>query len=72
MLLLLLLKVLQSGFHLQAFLKVVECRILQTAIANKIVELMTSLYNIQIQNVIEANDVFFFQDSNVAIDVQVF
>lgn len=72
MLLLLLLKVLQGGLHLQAFLKVVKGCILQTAIAYKVVELVASLDDIQIQNVIQAYDVFFLQDANVAINVQVF
>ena len=71
-LLLLLLKVLEGGLHLQAFLQVVKGRVLQAAIADKVVELVASFDNIQIQNVIEAHDILLLQDANVAIDIQVF
>ena len=71
MLLLLVLEVLQRGLHLQPLLQVVEGRVLQPAVADKVVELVPRLDNIQIKGVIEPNYILLLEDADIAINIQV-
>ena len=71
LLLLLLLEMLQCRLDLKPFLQIVVRRIFQATVADEIVELVARLDNIEIEDVVKANNVFFLQDTNVAIYVQV-
>ena len=59
LLLLLLLEVLQGRLHLQALLQVVVSRVFQPAVADKVVELVARLDNVEIEDIVKANDVLF-------------
>ena len=72
LLLLLLLEMLQCRLDLQPLLQIVVCRIFQATVADEVVELVACLYDVQIQDVVKANDVLFLQNANVSIYVQVF
>ena len=63
---------LQGRLDLQSLLQIVVCRIFQATVADEVVELVACLYDVQIQDVVEANDVLFLQNANVSIYVQVF
>ena len=52
LLLLLLLEMLQCRLHLQPFLQIVVRRIFQTTVADEVIELVTCLYDIKIENVV--------------------
>ena len=71
LLLLLLLEMLQCRLDLQPLLQIIISRILQATVADEVIELVACLYDIEIQNVIKAYDVLFFENANVSIYVQV-
>ena len=61
----------QSWLDLQTFLEVEKCRVLETRVADQIVQLVSRFDYIKILNVVVADDVLLFEDSNVPIYVQV-
>ena len=62
---------LQCRLDLQPLLQIIISRILQATVADEVIELVACLYDIEIQNVIKAYDVLFFENANVSIYVQV-
>ncbi len=68
----LLLVVLQGRLHLQALLQVKERRVLQATVAHQVVELVPRLDDVQVQDVVQTDDILLFENTDVAIDVQVF
>ena len=63
---------LQRRLKTQTFLKIVESCIFEATVANKVVELVTGLNNVEVHNVVKRDDVLLLEDANVAVDVQVF
>lgn len=54
----LLLEMLERGFYLETLLEVVEGCVLEARVAHEVVELVARFNDVQVQNVVEANDVF--------------
>lgn len=71
LLLLLLLEMLQCRLNLQPLLQIIVRRIFQATIADEVVKLVTCFNDIEIQDVVEAHHVLFFEYANVSIYVQV-
>ena len=63
---------LQGRSHGKTFLEVIEGCVFQSTIADKIVKLVPSLENVEVEDVLGTHNVLFLQNSNVSIDVQVF
>jgi len=61
------------GLHvwldLQSLLQVVKGSVLETWVADEIVELVPSFYDIHVEYVLRSYNVFFFEDANISIDV---
>ena len=64
-----LLEVLKGRFHLETFLEIKEGSVLESTVANQVVKLVSRLDDVQVENVVESDDIFLFENSNVAIDV---
>ena len=64
-----LLVLLQGRFHLKTLLQVVECSIFEPTVADKVIKLVSSLYDVQVEDVVQANNILLLQNSNVPIDV---
>ena len=64
-----LLVLLQGRFHLKTLLQVVKCSIFEPTVADKVIKLVSSLYDVQVEDVVQANDILLLQNSNVPIDV---
>ena len=66
---LLLLEVLERRLHLETLLQIVKGRILEPTVADKVVKLVASLDDIQVGDLIKADNILFLEDANISINI---
>ncbi len=60
---------LQVGLNLESLLQVVKGGVFEAWVADEVVKLVASFYDVHVQYVLWAYYVLFFQDTNIPVDV---
>jgi hypothetical protein len=60
---------LHVGLNLESLLQVVKGGVFEAWVADEVVKLVASFYDVHVQYVLWAYYVLFFQDSNIPVDV---